>query len=141
MRRFPVPLNQTQALLIHHDYRDFFSKQALNSAEAFLDLEGEIISGHPDRHVMRLQVGGIDAILKREHRVPWRDRLSSWRDGFGWTSVSLRESATLRQLRACDIRVPEWMAAGETADGRAFLLLRSVGPAIDLRRYLNVHQG
>jgi tRNA A-37 threonylcarbamoyl transferase component Bud32 len=138
MRRLPVPHDPT--LRIQHHYRELLSAQALDSAEAFLNLEGEIISGHPDRHVMRVQVGGVDAILKREHSVPWKDRLASWRDGFGGVSVSLREAAALQQLRNHDIPVPEWMAAGEASDGRAFLLLRSVGQAVDLRRFLNEHR-
>jgi tRNA A-37 threonylcarbamoyl transferase component Bud32 len=126
-----------ETLSINADYQEFLSDHALDSPSDFLNLEGEIISGHPDRHVMRVRIGEVDAILKREHRVPWKDRYSSWLDGFGWTSVSLREAAALQELHEADISVPEWMAAGEAADGRAFLLLRSVGPAVDLRRYLN----
>jgi tRNA A-37 threonylcarbamoyl transferase component Bud32 len=112
----------------------------LDSAEALLSASGDIISGHPDRHVLRVRIGAIDAILKREHVVPWKDRFANWRAGFGWVSVSIREAMVLRQTAACGIAVPEWMAVGESADGRAFLLLRAIGRAQDLRRYLQEHR-
>ena len=38
----------------------------------YLDLPGEIVSGHPDRHVARVEVDGRVCYLKRQHRVGWR---------------------------------------------------------------------
>src|SRR5947207_1956026 len=108
----------------------------LRTADDFLNHPGEIISGHPDRHVMRTTFGNTTVYLKREHRVPWRDRLSSWRAGFGLASVSEREAGTLQLLAAAGLPAPEWIAAGEDGHGRAFLALRAVDGAVDLRRHL-----
>jgi tRNA A-37 threonylcarbamoyl transferase component Bud32 len=113
----------------------------LDCAEDFLALPETIISGHPDRQVSRVRVGvgpsAFPAILKKEHRVPWKERLLSAAAGFGPVSKSVREARTLQQLPAAAARVPEWIAAGETEDGRAFLLLRELSGAVELRRYLN----
>jgi hypothetical protein len=129
-----------ERLLVNSEYEELLAAESLDCACAFLNVEGEIISGHPDRHVMRVRIGGIDAILKREHRVPWKDRFANWLAGFGAVSVSLREAISLQTLRGHRIDVPEWIATGESADGRAFLLVRTVKPAIDLRRYLHAER-
>ena len=129
--------DRPEVVLINPVYRELLAALSLNSACDFLHLEGDIVSGHPDRHVMRVRIGAVDTYLKREHHVPWGDRLASWRAGFGWISVSLREAAALQSLRASEIATPDWIAAGESADGRAFLVLRSIGPAVDLRRFLH----
>jgi tRNA A-37 threonylcarbamoyl transferase component Bud32 len=42
---------------IHPAYRALFADQGLRAAEDFLRLEGEILGGHPDRHVLRLTLG------------------------------------------------------------------------------------
>jgi tRNA A-37 threonylcarbamoyl transferase component Bud32 len=39
---------------IHPAYRELFADLGLQSAADFLRLEGEILGGHPDRHVLRL---------------------------------------------------------------------------------------
>jgi tRNA A-37 threonylcarbamoyl transferase component Bud32 len=113
----------------------------LTGARAFLELPGEVVSGHADRHVVRAVLGRgrrrVVAFLKREHRVPWRDRLSSAWAGFGWVSKSEREARVLQQLRQARIPVPRWLAYGEDGRGRAFLLVRAVTGAIDLRTLLN----
>jgi tRNA A-37 threonylcarbamoyl transferase component Bud32 len=108
----------------------------LESSESFLGMEGAIVSGHPDRHVMRIKVGGIPCFLKREHRVPARDRVSNFFAGYDTCSVSVREAQTLDILARKQVPVPEWMAAGETSDGRAFLLIRAIEGARDLRAIL-----
>src|SRR5438034_11100306 len=79
-------------VLVHPDWRERLAALGFHSADDFLNHPGEIISGHPDRHVMRSHLGADPVILKREHRVPWRDRLASWRAGFGFASVSCREA-------------------------------------------------
>jgi tRNA A-37 threonylcarbamoyl transferase component Bud32 len=127
-------------LFINPDYRALIEAHSPDPLNAILDAQGEIISGHPDRHVLRVQIGAIEAILKREHIVPWKDRLANWRAGFGWCSASKREGNVLQCLANCGIAVPELIAAGESPDGRAFLLVRSLSPTQDLRRYLDARK-
>jgi tRNA A-37 threonylcarbamoyl transferase component Bud32 len=103
-----------------------------------------IISGHPDRNVARVTVGGpagITAYLKREHRVHWRDRLGSAWAGFGLVSKSLREARTLAALSGAGVARPEWIAAGEDDHGRAFLLVEDLSGAVDLRQFLRDRRG
>ena len=120
---------------VNPSWRQQLDTSGLHSAADFLAIPGEVISGHPDRHVMRVRVGEVACYLKREHRVPFLDRLTSWRAGFGFVSVSCREAAMLDELHKLQIPSPEWLAAGEDGAGRAFLLLREVPRALDLRRY------
>ncbi|HEV3238135.1 MAG TPA: lipopolysaccharide kinase InaA family protein [Gemmataceae bacterium] len=121
-------------------YRDFFARQGLVTPEQFLDLPSVIVSGHPDRHVTEVMVGsGSDALagyLKREHRVPWKERLLNAWSGFGFVSKSQREGLMLRRAQEAGIGCPEWLAHGEDARGRAFLLIRQISGSVDLRRYL-----
>jgi heptose I phosphotransferase len=123
-------------------YRSFFRQRGLLDAEHFLKLPGEtphIVSGHPDRHVVRIPFGAGPrrwiAFLKREHRVTWRTRLGNALAGFGFLSRSLREARTLQALQREDIPGPEWLAAGEDGAGRAFLLVREA-PGTELRAVL-----
>jgi tRNA A-37 threonylcarbamoyl transferase component Bud32 len=125
---------------VNPGYRERLAAWGLQSPADFLDHPGEIVSGHPDRHVMRVRLGDcknhLNAYLKREHRVPWKDRWASLRDGFGFSSVSCREAATLRLLEAHGIPAPDWIAAGEDGRGRAFLLLKAIEGTADLRLHL-----
>jgi tRNA A-37 threonylcarbamoyl transferase component Bud32 len=122
------------------EYQDFLQRHGLTTAEQFLALSGVIVCGHPNRHVAQLTVGegpdALGAFLKREHHVPWRDRLVNAWEGFGLVSRSCREARMLRQLRAQGIGCPEVLAAGEDRQGRAFLLVREVAGAVELRRFL-----
>jgi tRNA A-37 threonylcarbamoyl transferase component Bud32 len=104
--------------------------------DEFLMLPGTVVSGHPDRHVLRVEHHGRPGFLKREHRVPWRDRLRNWLAGFGWVSTSLREARTLERLQALGGPVPSWRAVGESGDGRAFLLVDAVAQAVELRQLI-----
>src|SRR5580698_3234711 len=57
-------------------YRRLLRQLGLIHADAFLQLNGTIISGHPDRNVQRLtlEAGGesVSIFLNREHYVgPW----------------------------------------------------------------------
>src|SRR6516162_7713917 len=121
-------------------YRDFFEQHGLVSPEDFLALPAVIICGHPDRNVARVTLGVGDtrvlAFLKREHRVRWKDRLLNAWAGFGWVSKAYRESQILRALEQAGIRGPECLAVGEDDQGRAFLLIREVAEAMDLRLFL-----
>jgi tRNA A-37 threonylcarbamoyl transferase component Bud32 len=125
-------------------YRDVLARQGLASAEDFLHLAGVIYSGHPDRHVILVTLGdgpeALPVFLKKEHRVPWRDRLANAWAGSGLVSQSWREFQLLQTLRDAGIGCPEPLAVGE-ADGRAFLLLRAVEGSQDLRTFLHEHAG
>jgi tRNA A-37 threonylcarbamoyl transferase component Bud32 len=111
----------------------------LDSAAGFLDLAGEVVSGHPDRHVVRVELPGFASAfyLKRQHAVTRRERLRNRVAGFGWSSRSAREALLLRQLAAAGLPCPRWAAFGEDARGRAFLLVEEVADAADLRRVLS----
>ena len=119
-------------------YRELLKQHGLKSPEDFLALPAVIVSGHPDRNVARVKLGGfrnqpgdsagITAYLKREHRLSWRDRLTNAWAGFGWCSKSYREAQLLRAMREQGIMCPEFLAAGEDRDwGEIWLrlLLRS----------------
>jgi tRNA A-37 threonylcarbamoyl transferase component Bud32 len=116
-------------------FRAALLERGLCSARAFLDCSGVILSGHPNRHVLRVEAGGERFILKKEHRVPWRDRAASAWAGFGWSSKSVREARMLEKLHAADVPCPEVAATGEQG-GQAFLLLREQSGMMDLRAYL-----
>jgi len=98
----------------------------IHSIVDVLALPEEIVSGHPDRQVSRVRLGDTFAYLKKEHRIPWRERLRNLWAGFGLASKSCREATTLRQVERCFSGLPSWIAVGETRDGQAFLLLREL---------------
>ena len=114
-------------------------RRGFEDPRALLDLSGEIVGGHPDRHVVRVVLGTgrgrVVAYLKREHRVPVRDRIANACAGFGFVSKSVREARTLEQLRAAGVPVPRVLAYGECG-GRAFLLVRALRGYCDLREFL-----
>jgi tRNA A-37 threonylcarbamoyl transferase component Bud32 len=129
--RTPIDLR----VVVHPSAHDSFCKLGLTTAQAFLDVPGEIVSGHPDRHVMRVVLDdGRTAYLKREHRIRWRFRLRNWRANFGFVSNSVREGRILQAVEAKGLPVPRWLAFGADGHGRAFLLLDEAGGALDLPR-------
>jgi heptose I phosphotransferase len=132
-------------VLMNPDCRALLRRHGLTAAEHFLSLPAAVVGGHPGRHVARLRLadgnGGITVYLKRESRIFWRDRLASALAGFGWSSRSLREARALQALRREGVDCPEWVAAGEDGRGRAFLLVRAVAGAADLRTFLGAHPG
>src|SRR5262245_57243940 len=70
-------------------------------APAFLEGPGEVVSGHPARHVRRVRLpDGSMGFLKREHVVPWRDRMANFLAGFGFVSKSEREAIRLSGVEA-----------------------------------------
>ena len=112
-----------------------FDEQGLTTPEAFIALPGEIVSGHPDRHVMRVQLGDRRfAYLKREHRIRWKVRFRNWRANFGAISKSVREGRVLQLIEERVLPGPRWLAFGETRDGRAFLLIEEAVAVVDLRQ-------
>src|SRR5262249_28265580 len=59
--------------------------------------------------------------------------------GFGFVSKSCREVALLHSLQQAGIHCPDWIAVGADDQGRAFLLLRELTEAKDLRVFLQDH--
>ncbi len=117
---------------------DFAGRLAGATAAGLLDLPGVVVSGHPDRHVVRVELPGWDRALylKRQHRVTWKERLRQWRGGFGWRSRCGREAELLKQLDAAGLPSPRWVAHGADGRGRAFLLVEELSDAVELRHLL-----
>jgi tRNA A-37 threonylcarbamoyl transferase component Bud32 len=115
-----------------------FAALGIDSAAGFLDLPGEVVGGHPDRHVVRVELPGFPAAfyLKRQHAVTWRERLRNRLAGFGWVSRCEREACILKQLAAANLPCPRCVACGDDGRGRAFLLVEELPDTIDLRRVL-----
>src|SRR5918911_1498663 len=128
---------------INPKYQDLLRRHGLVSPGQFLSLPAVIISGHPDRNTAQVTLGGpgevLPAFLKREHRVPWKERLANAWAGFGLISKSCREARTLRALQQAGVGCPEWIAAGEDDKGRAFLLVRELTGTLDLRVFARRH--
>jgi tRNA A-37 threonylcarbamoyl transferase component Bud32 len=123
---------------IHPEYRERFAAARLLTAEALLALPGEIVSGHPDRHVMRVKLpGGLVGYMKRQHRIGWRERLKQKLAGFGWTSRCHREAKILKMLERDGHMRPQWIAFGEDGDGRSFLIVKELDGCTELRRLLS----
>jgi hypothetical protein len=115
---------------VHPKYRDAFAAARLMTAESLLAMPGEIVSGHPDRHVMRVELpGGAVGYLKKQHRVGRLEKLKSPR--------CVREAKILKQLAAKGFPCPEWIAFGEDGDGRAFLLVQDLKGFRELRSLLS----
>jgi hypothetical protein len=127
-------------LRVHPAAQALFARLGLTRPADLLTLAGPVVSGHPDRHVRRVELGcgptACTAYLKVEHRVPWRDRLRNAVAGFGMVSKSLREAAILDALERDGLPGPRWLAAGTDGRGRAFLLVRSLEAAAELRDLL-----
>lgn len=125
---------------INPRYRPLLERLGLRTAEQFLALPAVVISGHDDRHVAQVQLGtdadALTAYLKREHRIPWRDRLVNAWQGFGPVTKSYREARMLQAVEAAGIACPDWIAVGSDAQGRAFLLVRAMVGLVELRRFL-----
>jgi tRNA A-37 threonylcarbamoyl transferase component Bud32 len=111
--------------------------RGLLTAGQLLELPGEVVSGHPDRHVVRVVVSGVVYYLKRQHRVGRRERLRQAVAGFGWVSRCEREARTLQRLESAAFACPNWVAYGEDGRGRAFLLVEELAGFAGLRRFLS----
>lgn len=126
-------------------YQRLLRDVGLVHPEDFLSLPAVQVCGHPGRNVAQVQLefGGeiVAAYVKREHQVSWKERLVNAWAGFGFSSKSYREALTLRRLRQAGIAGPEFMAAGEDGRAQAFLLVREVSKAADLRLFLQDHLG
>lgn len=124
------------SLSVNPEFADAFARAGLIDELAFLDLPGEVVSGHPDRHVCRVELPCGAFYLKRQHVVGWKERFRNWRAGFGWVSRCSREADVLSELNERDLPAPRWAAFGEHA-GRAFLLVKEVSGARELRAVLS----
>jgi len=125
--------------VVHPNFAVRFASLGIDSALGFLELPGEVVCGHPDRHVVRVVLPGFPVafFLKRQHRVRWRERFRNWRAGFGWKSRCGREAEILKQLAAAGLPCPRWVARGEDSQGRSFLLVEEIAEARDLRHVLS----
>lgn len=137
---FAPPADPSGTLTVHPAFVARLARAGLTSPAAFLDLPGEVVSGHADRHVRRVEVPGAARAfyLKRQHVVGWREKLRNWRAGFGRVSRCEREAALLEKLAAAGLPAPRWVAFG-THRGHAFLLVEENTGAVDLRRLLAEH--
>jgi len=126
------------SLTTHPAFADLFGRVGLTTASTFLQLPGEVVSGHPDRHVMRITIPGAPRAfyLKRQHIVGWREKVRNRLDGFGYVSRCEREAELLQQLDSERLHAPRWAAFG-TYGRRAFLLVEEVPDAVELRRILS----
>lgn len=124
----------------HPRYRNWLVRCGIDSSETAMSLPGEIVCGHPDRHVVKVDLGhGTGkrvAFLKREHVVGLRVRLQNRLAGFGPVSRAEREAMILRQLEQAGLPGPQWFAYGEDAHGHGFLLVDQVAGGDDLRTVL-----
>ena len=82
-----------------------------------------------------LLAGSVEAYLKTDRRIPFRDRWMSWWAGYGAAAKSVREGRVLQQLREAGIGCPEVLALGED-DNEAFVLLKAERDLTPLDRYL-----
>ena len=139
---FAAPVEATAVgwIEFHPRYRVWLGKCGVRTAADALALRGEVVGGHADRHVVKVELhSGVSvrgAYLKREHLVARRSRLRNWREGFGWISRAEREAETLQKLEELGLPGPQWLAHGEDAAGRAFLLIEELTGAVPLREYL-----
>lgn len=124
---------------VNPDFVAALEALGLTSPRQFLDLPGEVVSGHPDRHVVRVNISGFSQAfyLKKQHFVTWREKFRNWDAGFGWVTRSEREGEILRRLAEDGLPCPRWAAVGVDGRGRAFLLVEELTSAVDLRQHLH----
>ena len=138
----PVEAATPQAgwMTTHPRYRAWLRKCGLESASEILALRGEVVCGHADRHVVKVELhSGVStryAYLKREHVVGRQARFRNWLAGFGYIPRAEREARTLQKLEELGLPGPQWLAYGEDAAGKAFLLVEELSGSIPLREYL-----
>jgi len=123
-------------VVYHPRYRNYLRRVGVTSGRAGYELPGEVVSGHADRHVLRVELPGKVCYLKREHTASRRAKGRNWLAGFGPVSRAAREASTLAALEAARLPSPQWLAHGEDAAGRAFLLVEELPRATELRTLL-----
>lgn len=121
---------------INPKYRDMLAQAGLSSADDFLACAGESVSIRDDRRVELVVLpDNLRGYLKKETRILFRERVSSWWRGFGWTSKSIREAIVLGELAKAGIGCPEVLALGE-ANGQSFVLLKEERGLLSLDDWL-----
>ena len=139
LRRIAAPTPSPESLgsiHFHPRYEHFLKRREICSATDALALVGEIVCGHPDRHVAKVKLKNRVVYLKREHLVGVRTRFRNALAGFGWVSKCEREAETLKSLESQGLPGPQWLAYGTDGEGRAFLLIDEL-PGDDIRGILN----
>jgi tRNA A-37 threonylcarbamoyl transferase component Bud32 len=121
----------------HPKHRVWLRSNGITTGDDAMALRGEIIGGHPDRHVARVELSDRTLFVKRELVVGRRTRLKNWWIGAGAVSRSEREAKVLRKLEAAGLPCPQWLAYGEDSTGRAFLITEEFEGASELRSALN----
>lgn len=125
---------------VHPRYRAWLEKCGIRTADTALSLSGEIVSGHPARHVMRVELRSATrtrtVYLKREHQIGWSVRLASARAGFGLVSRSEREAKILARLDEAGLPGVQWIAYGQDRHGQAFLMVDDLVGYHELRGIL-----
>jgi heptose I phosphotransferase len=126
-------------LRLHPDHQSWLAGLGLTTADDFHSLHSLVVSGHPNRQVLRLDLGEGDEArtlyLKRQHRIGWTERLRNLLGGRGWVSNGAAEAVVLEQLEAAGLPAPRCLAAGEGRGG-AFLLVEGVPDAVALPQAL-----
>lgn len=137
-------IRRVRFLDVNPQYRQYLEGHGLNQVEDFLTLPAVIVSGHLNRNVAQVSIGegttSLRGYLKREHWIYWRDYVTNAWAGFGWVSRSYREALMLQELRRAGVRCPEVIASGQDGRGRAFLLVREIEGATELRAFLQQMQ-
>lgn len=133
----PTP---TGKFVAHPRFQNWLARCGITTADTALSLTGEVVSGHTDRHVVKVELRSGSsrrmAYLKREHVAGVKWRAKNWVAGFGWVSRSEREANTLEALDAAGLPGPQWLAYGEDVNGKAFLLVDELADAVDLATFL-----
>jgi tRNA A-37 threonylcarbamoyl transferase component Bud32 len=124
-------------IVTHPRYRAFLDRVGVTTGEAGYTLPGEVVSGHADRHAVRvvLRAGSAAKVcyLKREHTAGRLARLRHRVAGLGSVSRAAREAMTLQALEELRLPGPQWLAHGEDSAGRAFVLVEGLSRAVELR--------
>ena len=78
----PVEATAPGRITIHPRYRVWLQKCGIATANDILALRGEVVGGHADRHVVKVELHSGSSVrgayLKREHVVGRRARLRNW---------------------------------------------------------------
>ena len=132
LQQFPTAAAGS-TVVFHPRFASWLRRAGLDSAPAIFALRGEIVCGHPDRHVARIELpNGRIVFLKREHVVGSKTRFKNWRAGFGPISRCEREAITLQELEEAGLPGPQWLAYGTSGDGRSFLLIDHLAGSCDV---------
>ena len=72
--------NRGEWVEVNPHFAPELAARGLGTPAAFLNLPGEVVSGHPDRHVLRVDIPGFSTgfYLKRQHGVTRRERFENW---------------------------------------------------------------